>query len=256
MFSVIIVSAGRSLRYQKSIINNKSLTDSLTGNKTLELIGGIPVFLHSLLAFHDICYQEVILTVSPEDYKNNTYPQYLKQYKKFFPESLASRLQIISGGAERYQSVKEGLLHCSSDSKWVLIHDAARPLIHETDLKRIQDTIQNHLEEEVGILPVTNPTDTIKQVDERGWVTRNLPRTTLKGASTPQCFPLFHLRKTYQKWEGNSYEKVPTDDSEIYFEAGYPVITITLQYPNPKLTTVDDYDYLSRLWKRRLLNKK
>lgn len=94
------------------------------------------------------------------------------------------------GGDERCHSVFNGLLALKAFAKkndWVLVHDAVRPLLHESDIDKLIAHLDDH---PVGGLlghPIIN---TIKHLDNQQFKT--LDREKLWAAVTPQMFR-YHL---------------------------------------------------------------
>lgn len=95
-------------------------------------------------------------------------------------------LLTVLGGEERCHSVFNGLLALKPFAKkndWVLVHDAARPLLHQSDIDKLIMHLDNH---PVGGLlghPIKN---TIKHLDNQRFET--LDREKLWEAVTPQMF--------------------------------------------------------------------
>lgn len=88
---------------------------------------------------------------------------------------------LVSGGKERYESSKEGLLACCPESRNVLIHDAARPLISQN---LIDDCIY-YLNQYDAVAPCIAATDSLIEVDDE---VSYLNRSNIKFIQTPQGF--------------------------------------------------------------------
>ena len=140
-------------------------------------LSGIPVLLHSinkLLKFDG--FEEILVALNPADTfwqkLNFTHP----------------KVKTIHGGFERCNSVNNALEDLSDraeNADWVLVHDAVRPCISDSDLKKITDIVH---EEDVGGLLACPILDTIKEVDENLDVQKTIPREKLWSAMTPQIF--------------------------------------------------------------------
>ncbi|MBL8991866.1 MAG: 2-C-methyl-D-erythritol 4-phosphate cytidylyltransferase, partial [Spirochaetia bacterium] len=132
----------------------------------------------------------------------------------------------------------------------VFIHDAARPLLSRDDLSALIEMSPRLFEKKEGLLPAEKMKDTVKRVAvENGetYVSQSLPRAELAAVSTPQIFPLDELLQVYAlilKTSGN----VPTDEGEIYFQAGRKVGIHYLKHGNPKLTTAEDLPVIEALF--------
>ena len=71
------------------------------------------------------------------------------------------------------------------DDDWVLVHDAARPCLSESQLDKLMDELA---EDEVGGLLAVPVADTLKRSDNGSRVKRTEPRENLWQAQTPQMF--------------------------------------------------------------------
>jgi 2-C-methyl-D-erythritol 4-phosphate cytidylyltransferase len=111
--------------------------------------------------------------------------------------SLSVPLVTVIGGDERAGSVMNGLDYLASagaaDADWVLVHDAARPLLTRDDLDRLLDTLAGS---PVGGLLATPVRDTMKRASRTGEVAETVPRDDLWHALTPQMFRLSLLRNS------------------------------------------------------------
>ena len=100
---------------------------------------------------------------------------------------------LAVGGASRAQSVLNGLIAIAartSDDDRVLVHDAARPCLGETELARLIDEVGD---DDRGGLLAMPLTDTLKRAEE-GLVVETLRRDGLWCAQTPQMFRFASLR--------------------------------------------------------------
>ena len=94
-------------------------------------------------------------------------------------------LEIIKGGKTRSESVKNALNKSKFKSKYVLIHDAARPLNSQ---KIIDNVIKNLIEKQYDcVVPFSKCSDTVVVNHE------NLDREKLKLIKTPQGLSLIHI---------------------------------------------------------------
>lgn len=96
------------------------------------------------------------------------------------------QITVVEGGAERADSVLAGL-RAAGDAQWVLVHDAARPCLHQDDLERL--LALRHRSDVGGILaaPVC---DTMKRAQPgQHTIDHTVDRNDLWHAQTPQFFP-------------------------------------------------------------------
>jgi 2-C-methyl-D-erythritol 4-phosphate cytidylyltransferase len=107
---------------------------------------------------------------------------------KHWPNLQFNSPQLLTafGGKERCHSVFNGLLALKTFAKkndWILVHDAARPLLHRSDLDKLIMHIDNH---PVGGLLGNPLKNTIKHLNNQGFET--LDRKKVWQAVTPQMF--------------------------------------------------------------------
>lgn len=144
-------------------------------------------------------------------------------------EALAGldRLTVVTGGAERVDSVRAGLAAVANGVEAVLIHDAARPFVTSAHVAALLKALASA----EGALPALPVSDTLKRADA-GAVTATAPREGLWRAQTPQAFRLPAIRDAYARWPGGG---VPTDDAAVLEAAGGRVV---LTPGDPKLMKV------------------
>jgi 2-C-methyl-D-erythritol 4-phosphate cytidylyltransferase len=148
-----------------------------------------------------------------------------------FAEAVSAlQIEIVSGGAERTDSVRNGLAAIAdADSiRWVAVHDAARPLIRHADL----EAVFNKAEETGAAILATPITATVKQSFDGGASCRTLDRSTLWMAQTPQVFRCDILRRAYEKHRG----RPATDDAELVQRSGVSVALVEGSPDNLKIT--------------------
>jgi len=137
---------------------------------------------------------------------------------------------IVEGGTTRSESVRAGIAKLPDQVKWVLIHDAARPLasigLYERILSRLEDGAP-------AVVPVLGITDTVKEVVGNK-VVSTLDRSRLFRAQTPQGFQRSVLELAYQS------HAISTDDSQLVEEIGIAVEAILGDENNFKITTSAD----------------
>jgi 2-C-methyl-D-erythritol 4-phosphate cytidylyltransferase len=142
---------------------------------------------------------------------------------------------MIPGGARRQDSVRAGLdklAEIAPETRWVMIHDGARPLVTPAILEAGLRAAQEHLAA-VAAVPVK---DTIKLVQD-GLIHSTPPRSQLWAVQTPQvfAFPLIH-----QAHHNIPAELEATDDAAILERLGHPVAIFPGSYTNLKITTEED----------------
>lgn len=139
-------------------------------------IGNKTILEHSVDALlANACVQRVIIAVSAGDERFQQLP--LAQHRQ---------ITVVEGGAERADSVLAGL-RVINDAQWVLVHDAARPCLHQDDLTRLL-ALREH--SRVGGILAAPVRDTMKRGEPgKTAIAHTVDRNDLWHALTPQFFP-------------------------------------------------------------------
>ena len=138
--------------------------------------------------------------------------------------------ELITGGAERADSVRAGLEAIEADA--VLVHDAARPFCPPP----VVDRLLASLEFFEGAAPVLPVGDTLARIADT--LGDPVDRAGLGRVQTPQAFRLGALRSAYDMWNGPS----PTDETTVLRAAGMKVAAVTGDPALEKITLPTDFD--------------
>ncbi len=158
-------------------------------------------------------------------------------------------VRFTLGGAERQDSVLNGLNALSAQTRCVFIHDCARPYLQEESVRQLLEAVRL----DGAAVLAHRVTDTIKQLSEpveppRRCQLRDLNRATLWGMETPQAFEWVLIREAYLRVKREGLRV--TDDAAAAAVCGHPVTLVENTRPNPKLTVPDDFAYLEFLFSR------
>ncbi|MCF0225402.1 MAG: 2-C-methyl-D-erythritol 4-phosphate cytidylyltransferase [Fibrobacter sp.] len=209
--------------------------------KQLMVLQGKPVYRYSLETFLSIeKVVEVVLAV-PEDWKTH-FEDDLFTAKGGNPlsEGLREKLKIVVGGAERWQSVQNGVNALQNGAEYVLVHDVARPFISRQIIQDVFETLQTR-----GACLVAKPAvDTIKIACD-GTVQRTIDRNTVWLAQTPQAASVSLLKQLYARIAVEPLDFVPTDEASILEFFGEKVYIVKGDSFNDKLTTPEDFKAFS-----------
>lgn len=137
--------------------------------------------------------------------------------------------QVVSGGAERWHSVSNGL-DALPDSGVVGIHDAVRPFVAAATISDCYETARAS----GSAVPVVPVKDSIREVHGAG--SHAVTRERLRAVQTPQCFDIQLLKSAY----GAGYREEFTDDASVFEYAGYPIHLVQGDHQNIKITTPED----------------
>lgn len=138
---------------------------------------------------------------------------------------------VVAGGETRTQSVRRALAAVPDDVEHVLVHDAARPFTPVAVVRRVLDALRAGDEAVVPVLPVS---DTVKSVDDEGYVVRTYDRAALRAVQTPQGFTREVLVRAYQ----SGHEA--TDDAALVEALGVRVRTVDGDPEAAKITSPAD----------------
>lgn len=145
----------------------------------------------------------------------------------------AKRVTVVTGGAERQQSVAAALAAVPAHLDIVLVHDAARALVPVSLVEDVADAVRGGYDAVIPVVPVT---DTITEVDGAGDLVSSLDRATLRAVQTPQGFRRAVLEAAHAAAPGNS----ATDDAGLVARLGIGVHTIPGSDQAMKITTRRD----------------
>jgi len=201
-------------------------------NKQYLELSGKPILAHTLALFDQHPQIEHIYPILPADEIDFCNRQIIEKY------AFSKVRRLVSGGAERQDSVRNGLRALQEDGldqseRIVLVHDGARPLFNPQLLPELIATIAGKGACIVGV-PAK---DTTKEVAD-GLINRTLERKRLWQAQTPQGFRYQEFAAAYQSADEAGF--LGTDDASLLERLGQPVAMLEGDYCNIKVTTPED----------------
>ncbi len=209
MVTAIIVAAGMGRRMGSAL------------PKQFLPLSGIPLAAHSLQAFqgHDQIDRMVLVLpqIPPRSLDTSDY---------------SKLTATVEGGDSRQASVAQGLA-AVEDSDWVLIHDAARPLVSEQLIRSVLEAAK----EFGAAVPACRVGDTLKKVNGQV-VAGTLPREELIQVQTPQAFRTSLAREAHEAARRDGF--LGTDDAQLVERLGRTVVWVEGSPINLKVTTEDD----------------
>jgi len=192
------------------------------------LLNGIPLLVHTLRAFQETpVIGSIVLVVPPAD---------VTRIQSDLVDAFAMTKvrQVVAGGKERQDSVRNGLAVLPADCEIVLIHDAARPFVSPALIEKAVDGAVR----EGAVAAGVRARDTVKQCDREGRVTATLDREQIWMAQTPQAFHRAIIVAAHQKAQIDNF--YGTDDAVLVERMGIPVRMIDSIPDNIKITTAED----------------
>ena len=171
-------------------------------------------------------YAGIVVALSPED-----------EYWPSLCLSDTEQVHRVAGGRERADSVLSGLDFIAllgSVDDWVMVHDAARPCVTETDLRRLVEEVGN---DPVGGLLALPIHDTLKDV-ESDRIQSTVDRSRVWRALTPQMFRLGLLRDALR--EASRNDRLVTDEASAIELKGLRPLIVEGRPDNIKITRPED----------------
>ena len=162
---------------------------------------------------------QLLIVTAPAGYEN--------EYKKL----LGEEVEVITGGVLRSDSIRIAIAKIPNNYEYVLVHDAARAL---ASTRLASEVINQLIRGQQAVIPTLEVIDTIKEVDNQGYVRNTLNRASLKIVQTPQGFSRSVLERAHQASED------ATDDAALVEALGIKVKTIAGEDQAFKITTKGD----------------
>jgi len=150
--------------------------------------------------------------------------------------------KIVAGGNRRQDSVQAGLEACDLDTRKVVIHDAARPMVTSALVGEVIKLVAKSDAVTVGRRMI----DTVKRCEKANAVTETVDRDKLWSVQTPQAFTMKAIRAAYKALPPKTEV---TDDCQAVEMNGGTVKIFEYQAPNFKITTVEDLQLAAALLK-------
>ena len=224
MVTAILVAAGDSRR--------------MGFDKLFAAIAGTPVIAHTIRAFEQANCVDGIIIVAREDRHEE-----IKTIVR--DENFKKVRSIIPGGKRRQDSVRAGLDHLDSSTKYVAVHDAARPLVTAQQIERVLQQCANH-----GAAALAEPiNDTLKRADTDLLVSDSIDRHQLYAMQTPQIFERQLIEQAYRAVYAENL--LVTDEVSAVERLGSKVVLVLNDDFNFKVTYPRDLPLAEFVLKQR-----
>jgi 2-C-methyl-D-erythritol 4-phosphate cytidylyltransferase len=214
-FAVILPAAGRSSRFKDKV------------KKPFVNLDGRAVWLRTAEFFvtrQDVC--QTLIVLNPDDQE---------MFRLRHGAAVAfMNVQIVEGGAERFDSIAKALSLVKPEADFIAVHDAVRPCLTEELVSAVFAKA-----EQTGAAMLAVPvSDTIKQATDQKTVQATVSRKGLWLAQTPQVFRRLWLLDAYANRA--KLGKEITDDAQLVEAAGHAVHLVDGAGTNIKITTRND----------------
>lgn len=198
-------------------------------NKLTADLEGRPVLAWTVGAFNNCSAVDAIVLVCAANAQ--------KELETISREAAPEKLRaVLTGGAHRHLSVAEGLGSVPEDAAMIAVHDAARPLVTCTMIERCLESARNN-----GAAACARPvTDTLKRINDEGFIIESVDRSKLWAVETPQIFRADLLRQAYAELVATG--AYVTDETSAVQAAGAPVALVDTPEWNGKITFPADLE--------------
>lgn len=190
--------------------------------KQFLLLNGKPVLQRSLEAFAAFDPTMTCIVVLPET-QISYWKDLCEKYSCNVPHV------VVSGGKERFDSVKNGLKAISAEG-FVAVHDGVRPLV---TMEMLRDGFET-AEKFGSAIPYVDSVDSLRMID--GETSKTLDRTKIKRIQTPQIFDVSQLKDVMDV----EYRLEFTDEASVWELAGKKLYFYKGSEQNIKITTPSD----------------
>lgn len=205
----IIVAAGSGTRMESSI------------PKQFLLLRGKPLIWYSIKAFLDAFQDVEIILVLPE-----RHVEISEIINEFILDT--GRISIVTGGQERFDSVRNGL-DLVREKSIVFVHDGVRCLVtKELIMRCYEEALKSG-----SAIPVVDSKDSVRMILDNGSGSRVLSRDQVKRIQTPQTFSSELIIPAYRA----PYHEKFTDEATVLEAFGIEPTLIPGDERNIKITT-------------------
>jgi 2-C-methyl-D-erythritol 4-phosphate cytidylyltransferase len=225
--TAIIVASGNSTRMGEGI------------SKQMLLLDNIPVVARAIMAFDACeCISEIIVVAREDEFYLYREFQKLYKFKKF--------VRLVSGGKTRQESVRNGFLAVSKQTRFVAIHDGARCLITPEQIESVCREAYKH----DCATAATRAVDSVKVSSGKNlFIDSSANRNHIWLAQTPQVFKHEIYALALKKAEADHL--VVTDDNSLVENLGASIKLVECGRNNLKITTPDDIPVALAILKSR-----
>lgn len=214
-YGVVIAAGGTGTRFGSDI------------PKQFLEIDDIPVIAHTISKFEN-CNEikEIVISVHKD------YLVYCSDIVKKF--GFKKVTTVLEGGKTRQQSVFKGIKVLSSDVDYVLIHDAARPMVSIDTITKCCEAVRKYGASAAGSKVV----DTLKLSEDGDFIQGTVDRSKMWQIQTPQCFNRDLILKFHKNAAFEGFEA--TDDCMLAEHYGQKIKLIESGRDNIKITEPKD----------------
>jgi len=217
-YSVIITAGGIGKRMGSTL------------PKQFILVKDKPILMHTIERFYHFDPAAQMIITLPEEWK--AYWEGIIAERDFrIPH------RVVSGGEERYHSIKNALKYCIG--QYVMVHDGVRPLVSVETLERCYKEVK----QSDAVIPVVPVFESLRKKSDSG--TSAVDRNEYVLVQTPQCFKKEVIQRAYDL----EFSEDITDDATLVEKCEYDITTVAGNEENIKITNQSDLAFAEHLLK-------
>lgn len=209
----------------------------------------IPILGYSMKTLSNCKKIDAIWIVADSDWQIKIEKEWMiydsqNKVKGYSNPGLNRQLSIFNGMQD---IINSGLLgKACTDKNYVLIHDAARPMIRDEDICNYVDSLEDY----DGVMPVLPMKDTVYISEDGNSITKLIDRSKVYNGQAPEIFELsryYEANKALIKYEGQSISKESdilniNGSSEVAFKYGMNIRIVSGNEGNFKITSGIDLE--------------
>lgn len=190
------------------------------GRKQFRKAGGRSVLRHAADGLAAVREIGGLIVVVPEDAIASTRREL---------DAIDKPVEVVTGGATRNLSSRNGIAALPPKCRWVLIHDAARPFASVALIRRVLRAAKA----QGAAIPAVTVSDSTIECTTDGSLKRYLPRERLGAVQTPQAFARERIEEAFARSRRTDF----TDDAGAVLRAGHEVAVVEGEPGNLKITS-------------------
>ena len=190
--------------------------------KQFRMLTTEPILCRTINRFHEALPEAQLIVVLPDEH--------IPFWENLKARFEVARHTVVSGGAERFDSVKNGLKAVGYDVELVAVQDGVRPLASPTMIRRAVEEAATA----GSAIPVVEAVDSYRIVEEER--SKIIDRRPLRIVQTPQVFRRALLDEAYEQ----PFNPLFTDDASVVEAMGVAVHLCAGERSNLKITTPED----------------
>jgi 2-C-methyl-D-erythritol 4-phosphate cytidylyltransferase len=233
---VIVIIPAAGLGTRMAPVPSDAKAKKAHPSKQFTELGGTPILIHTLRRFAAVdAVSEIWIAL-----RENEIDAFRKRLQSEAKDVLAKRIELVTGGEHRQQSVEHALNAITANADdIILVHDAVRPFVSPEIIHEVIEAAKKYGAAIAGLPAV----DTVKQVErtsEGAIIKATIPRQGVVLAQTPQGFRYAVIKKAFDEAATDGF--MGTDEASLAERSGHAVAVVMGSPRNIKITAPADME--------------